>query len=181
MAFFDGTWSGYLGVNRDDHNGGINFPIHVGTNSANGNGARLTSGGTWTNASSRQFKEKFRQLDGREVLEKIGDLPAESWEYRGTGERHIWPCSQDFLERFDVGVLTDDGSRDTEYLAAGDVAGVALVGVKELYRITQELETKTEQLQTLRAELTQLRELVNLLLAERDQNGETDNKLAANR
>ena len=52
VMFYDSTNPGRLGVNRDDHDGGVNYPIHVGTSSANGNGAYLSKTGQWTNGSS---------------------------------------------------------------------------------------------------------------------------------
>lgn len=171
VVFFGSSYSGRLGINRDDHNGGINYPIHVGTSTSNGNGAYLTNGGTWTNGSSREFKEDFQQLDGKEVLKLIEDLPMESWEYKGTGERHIWPCAEDFHEAFDVGVLKEDGTRDTKYLAAGDVAGVALAGVKQLAKENQEL----------RERIVQLEALVETLLAQQDGSNEPKAEFGMNK
>jgi hypothetical protein len=192
VVFFDGLYSGRLGLNRDDHDSaGIGHPIHVGTNTSNGNGAYLTGGGAWTDGSSRTFKENFQQLDGQDMLNRIGKLPIESWEYKGTGERHIWPCAEDFHEAFDVGVLKEDGTRDTKYLAAGDVAGVALVGVQELYRITQELQKKTQEIEELRAQLgeqeqlqgrvAQLEALVETILAQQSSSKSGTDELALDR
>jgi hypothetical protein len=164
----------------------------VGADAIDGNGAYLSGGGAWTNGSSREFKENFQTLDGKELLQRISAMPIQAWEYKGTGERHIWPCAEDFHEQFDVGVLQDDGTRDTKYLAAGDIAGVALVGVQELYRMTGELEKKSEelarmtnvlqqksqQLDELQAEVAQLRSLVETLLADKYRSGEGGDKLA---
>jgi hypothetical protein len=171
VVFFNGSYDGRLGVNRDYHDGGINHPIHVGTDGTDGNGAHLTAGGVWTNGSSRSFKENFQTLDGADVLQRIDRLPMEVWEYRGTGERHIWPCAEDFHEQFDVGVITEDGTRDTEYLAAGDIAGVALAGVKELARENRELRGRIEQLES----------LVEALLAQQTGSGGNSDELAVNR
>jgi len=146
VAFFDGAHPGRLGINHDDREGGIDYPIHVGTTFTNGNGARLTSGGTWTDASSRAFKENGQPLDGGELLEKISSLAVEPWQYKGSDERHIWPYAEDFVEAFDVGTLREDGSRENQYLASGDVAGVALAGVKELAQQNQELMQIIEEL-----------------------------------
>jgi hypothetical protein len=185
IMFYDGSNSGRFGVNRDETDGGLSYPIHVGTNTGNGNGAYLTAGGTWTNGSSRMFKERFEQLDGGEVLDLIETLPAQSWEYAGTGERHIWPCAEDFHRAFDVGALNEDGVRDTMYLAAGDVAGVALVGVKELYRMTRQLQQTTEQLhartmeiEELRAEMAQMQALIEVILAKQKVSGDDTDHLA---
>jgi hypothetical protein len=146
VVFFDGSNSGRLGINRDDRDGGISHPIHVGTDGSNGNGAHLTAGGTWQNGSSRTFKENFRPLGRQELLVKISRMPVEAWQYKDSDERHIGPVGEDFVEAFDVGTIKEDGTRDSQYLAAGDVAGVALAGVKELAQQNQELRQIIEQL-----------------------------------
>jgi hypothetical protein len=128
--------SGFLVINRLDGD----FPIHVGTNPGNGNGARLTGGGVWTNGSSRSFKERFVQYRPAEVLEKILQLPVEGYFYKGTEEYHITPMAEDFYRLFGTGVheiietdstgqLVRRPNPDVDkYLAASDVAGVALLG-----------------------------------------------------
>jgi hypothetical protein len=146
VAFFDGSYYGNLGINRDDREGGINYPIHVGTNTNNGNGAYLSNGGTWTGTSSRLFKENFQSLDGEELLLKITNMPVLAWEYKNSDERHIGPMAEDFVEAFDVGTIREDGTRENKYLASGDVAGVALAGVKELIQQNQELRQTIEEL-----------------------------------
>ena len=132
--------SGFLVINRLDGD----YPIHVGTNTNNGNGAYLTNGGTWTNGSSRSFKERFVQYNPQEVLQKILALPVEGYYYKGTEEYHITPMAEDFYAAFGTGVreIIETDSTGTlvrrpnpevsKYLAASDVAGVALLGVKAL-------------------------------------------------
>jgi hypothetical protein len=132
--------SGFLVINRLDGD----HPIHVGTDNTNGNGAHLTAGGVWTNGSSRSFKERFVQYRPAEVLEKIRQLPVEGYFYKGTEEYHITPMAEDFYRLFGTGVReiieTDSTGQlvrrpnpDVDkYLAASDVAGVALLGVKAL-------------------------------------------------
>ena len=150
VVFFDSFRSGRLGVNRDDRDGGINFPIHVGTSTSNGNGAYLTNGGVWTIGSSREFKENFQHIDGRELIKTISNMRVEAWQYKDSEERHIGPVAEDFVAAFDVGVVREaDGHREDKYLAASDVAGVALVGVQELAKKNQELRHRIEQLESL--------------------------------
>jgi len=152
VGFFESVNHGRLGINRDDRDGGINYPIHVGTSSANGNGAYLTAGGTWTSTSSRAKKDRFEPLDGAEILDRLAAIPIEAWQYKGTNERHIGPVSEDFVAAFNVGTTHEDGSRDNEYLSHGDVAGVALAAIKELNKKTEkisELEDKVARLEAL--------------------------------
>ena len=146
VAFFDGANSGRLGINRDDREGGINHPIHVGTNATNGNGAHLTAAGTWQLGSSRAIKENFEMLDSDILIKAISNLNVQAWNYKGSDERHIGPMAEDFVEAFDVGTIREDGTRENKYLASVDVAGVALAGVKELIQQNQELRQTVEEL-----------------------------------
>jgi len=148
VALFDGEHDGRLGLNRDDDDGGINHPIHVGTDGSNGNGAHLTAGGVWTNASSRMKKEGFQPLDGEALLNKVASMPVESWQYKGTDERHIGPVAEDFVAAFDVGTTIDGGKRDDEHLSYGDVAGVALASVQALLEKIERLETRIAELES---------------------------------
>jgi hypothetical protein len=152
VVFFNGNTHGRLGLNRDDRDT-ISHIIHVGTDGSNGNGAHLTFGGTWTNGSSRTFKENFQSLDSQELLAKISGLPVQEWNYKGSDERHIGPVSEDFVQAFDVGTVRSDGIRDNKYLSPGDVAGVALAGVKELIQENQELKKAVEELKQQIADL----------------------------
>jgi len=153
VVFFDGGYSGYLSINCDDRDGGWNTPIYVGTNSGNGNGAFLSGGGAWTSGSSRTFKQNAQPLDSEQLLAKISSLDVEAWQYKDSDERHIWPYAEDFVEAFDVGIVREDGTRENQYLSAGDVAGVALAGVKELAQQNQELRQIIEELRQRIAEL----------------------------
>jgi hypothetical protein len=167
VVFFDGSDHGRLGINRDDEDGGILYPVHVGTNTNNGNGAHLTAGGTWVDGSSRSFKENLESLDGRQLLEKVAALPVQAWNYKGTDERHIGPMAEDFVAAFDVGTTSEvDGRRIDRYLAARDVAGVALIGVQELYRMVRAQETIANELEETKTELAENRQLISELRRE---------------
>lgn len=93
--------------------------------------AKLTTGGTWTNASDRNIKENITVLKGEEVLEKINALDVPRWKYKNTEEYHIGPMAQDFYKLFQTG--TDDKTISTI-----DPAGVALIGVKQLAKNAKE-------------------------------------------
>jgi hypothetical protein len=127
-------------VNRLDGD----YPIHVGTNATNGNGAYLTAGGVWTNASSRAKKDRFTPLSPHEVLEKIRSLPVEGWYYKGTNEYHIGPYAEDFYRLFQTG--TQDHPESPSYLASSDVAGVALLGVQALAEHQRHQQSEQEVL-----------------------------------
>jgi hypothetical protein len=155
----------------------------VGSGSTNGNGACLTTGGVWTNASDRFKKEHFETLDNSDILDKIGQLPVTRWNYKGSSEQHIGPVAQDFYTLFHVG--TDDKTISTI-----DPSGIALAGIQGLYSKWKEAETVIQhqqaQLQAQQAELaaqqTQINQLLekvnNLAAAVNECNGESKTSAA---
>ncbi len=168
VGLFDGENSGLLAINHDTDDGPISYPIEVGTNSANGNGAHLTAGGVWTNASSKEFKENYTPLDRQELFEKIKSLNIEGWNYRSSEEYHIGPYAEEFVKAFDVGTIDEQtGERVNTYLAAGDVAGVALAGVKGLLaenaRLKEQLALNRSQTEDLRKRVKKLEQALEIL------------------
>ena len=90
------------------------------------NGAHLTAGGAWTNASDRNGKENFTAVDAQEVLAQVVSLPVTAWNYRSEpGVKRIGPMAQDFHAAFGVGA--DDRS-----IATVDADGVALAAIQGL-------------------------------------------------
>ena len=125
----------------------------VGSNSSNGNGAYLSNGGTWTNASDRNKKENFRRLDGDAILKKISRLPLTRWNYKGQSEQHIGPVAQDFYRIFQVG-------ENDRTISTIDPSGIALIGVQELYKKWKTAEKRIETLQsTIQSQEERLRRL----------------------
>ncbi len=130
MSFGDGDVVGWaFGRNSTS----VNNALQVGYTSANGNGAYLTAGGTWTNTSSRMKKENFSELNGNDLLQKISKLPIQKWKYKGTNEYHIGPVAEDFYELFDLGI-------DDTGISTVDPAGIALAAIKELIIENEEMK-----------------------------------------
>jgi len=105
-----------------------------------------------------------------EVLEKILQLPVEGYFYKGTEEYHITPMAEDFYRLFGTGVheiietdstgqLVRRPNLDVDkYLAASDVAGVALLGIQALHEENAQLR---QQVSDIRMEDAQLRQRVS--------------------
>ncbi|MDH3745128.1 MAG: tail fiber domain-containing protein [Acidobacteriota bacterium] len=110
----------------------------------------LEIAGTLTENSSRDFKEGFAALDGREILAQVADLPVIEWSYKNQESRHIGPMAEDFHSAFGLG-LTNKG------LAPRDLAGVTLAALQGLNEVVEEKDSEIEQL---RRELAELRSLV---------------------
>ncbi|MFZ2235074.1 MAG: tail fiber domain-containing protein, partial [Dokdonella sp.] len=106
-------------------------------------GAYLSTGGTWTNASSRSLKTGFESVDPLTVLSKLADLPLSTWLYKNSVEgRHLGPTAEDFKAAFELG---GDGTS----IATVDADGVALAAIQGL---NQKLEKENAEL---RADLDQ--------------------------
>jgi hypothetical protein len=105
-------------------------------------GAYLAPGsGTWTAASDRNVKENFRAVDGKEVLERVAQMPIQTWNYKTQDPsiRHLGPMAQDFKAAFGVGE-SDTG------ITTVDADGVALAAIQGLNRKLEEKETEIQQL-----------------------------------
>ncbi len=118
------------------------YALQVGSGAGNGNGAYLTTGGAWTNASDRNKKENFITLDGADILDRICRLPITRWNYKGEQiiNTHIGPMAQDFYKMFHTG-------NDSLAISSIDPAGVALVGVQQLQKENEALKLKLEKLE----------------------------------
>ena len=130
-------------------------------------GVRLDPDATnWTgfSTSDKSLKHNIRQMDGRDVLNRLVQIPISRWAYRSQDPRieHIGPMSQDFHAAFGVGA--DDRHIDTV-----DADGVALAAIQGLYELVKEKDAKIiaqqEQIATLEARLAALEAIVS---SERD-------------
>lgn len=134
-------------------------PFVVGTDSTNGNGAYVTPGGTWTDASSRFFKEGFATVNPGDILAKLVALPIQTWNYRGSEAegRHLGPVAEDFADAFGLGA-------DGQHISTVDANGVALVAIQGLnQKLEGENATLRTQLAEMQARLDALASKVELL------------------
>jgi hypothetical protein len=136
------TRSGKVGsLFLSDANGGfqLSAPSLVGSNSylRASNGALLSAGGVWTNASSRELKEGFAAIDAGAILAKVLSLPITTWTYKASSEgTHIGPVAEDFKETFGF-------AGDGKSIPTVDADGVALAAIQGL---NAKLETENTQL-----------------------------------
>ena len=101
------------------------------------NGARLTAGGTWTNGSSRLFKEGFAAINVGDVLSKVVSMPITRWTYRNSSEgAHVGPMAEDFQAAFGLG-------SDDQHIATVDADGIALAAIQGL---NEKLESENAEL-----------------------------------
>lgn len=107
-------------------------------------GALLTTGGVWQNASDVNRKQDFRDISGSDILDKLREMPVQSWSYRTEDAtvRHLGPTSQDFRKAFGLG-------SDSLSIGTVDADGVSLVAIKAL---DEKSRTQQSALGDLRAE-----------------------------
>ena len=112
--------------------------------------AKLSNGGTWTNASDKRLKENIEALDRNKILEKINQLTIAKWNYKADHSRkYIGPMAQDFFELFGVG--------DDTTISTIDPAGVALLGVQAL---SEKMEVLKEQNKDLQEQIDELKHVI---------------------
>ena len=140
----------------------IGKAFQVGDDSTNGNGAYLTSGGVWTNASSIDFKTDIRRLSSSDLLSSINQLLVAKWRYKDTNEYHIGPFAEQFKKIFSLGVENDD-----KHISTMDIAGVSIIGIQELTSLVSELQSEnkelTQEINELKSRLTEMEEKLDFL------------------
>ncbi|MBL7999056.1 MAG: hypothetical protein JNL32_10510, partial [Candidatus Kapabacteria bacterium] len=160
IYFFNNSdWGKFL-FNTENINAADVFKVGE-TGGSNGNGARLTTGGTWTNASSRTLKDRFKTLDSSIVLQKVKQLELKGWFYKGLNEYHIGPFAEDFFSAFGTGTL--DNPENNKTVASLDVAGVALYSSQQLIKQNEAQEKRINELEEELASLKKERQDAKLV------------------
>jgi hypothetical protein len=121
------------------------FPLTVGDNGTNGNGAHVTAGGTWTNGSSREFKQDIRSLDAGEAMSALAGLEPVRFRYTLEPEEEY------------VGFIAEDvpelvATNSHKYLSPMDIVAVLTKVAQEQQQTLQEQQQALlEQLATIEA------------------------------
>ena len=140
--------------------GGVRFVSGVDSNGVPVAGVSLPAGsGSWTTLSDRNAKTHFAPVNPRELLDRLAQLPIQSWNYKSQSEpvRHIGPSAQDFHAAFTVG-------EDDQHIATVDADGVALAAIQGL---NQKLEEQLKETEVELAALKQRLAAIEKLLASR--------------
>ena len=105
-----------------------------------GNGAYLSTGGSWTNSSARASKTGFAPINPMSILEKVVAMPITTWTYRNAQAEgtHMGPVAEDFKASFGL-------SGDGKSIGTVDADGVALAAIQGL---NQKLESENAALRS---------------------------------
>ncbi len=116
----------------------------------------------WTYTSDRNAKERFLPVDGSKVLERLMTIPVTSWNFVDQDVarfRHYGCAAQDFFAAFGHDGLGTIGSETT--LTGSDVDGILMAAIQGMHDLLMEKEA---EINALRAEMDELRQLVESLL-----------------
>jgi hypothetical protein len=142
-----------------------NHPLRLVTNSAArmtlnsdnsvamANGASLTAGGVWTDASSRLLKENIMSLTSEEALLALADLSPVKFNYRGVpSEGHVGFIAEDVPELV--------ATRDRKGLSPMDIVAMLTKVVQEQQKTIQDQQNSfLEQRKTIQELAEKIRKL----------------------
>ena len=107
-----------------DYNGNVgfggapNYPLHMA------NGAYVSAGGTWTDASSRDYKDDIAELGADAAVSTLAGLNPVTFKYKaGEDERHVGFIAEDVPELV--------ATKDRKGMSPMDVVAVLTKVVKE--------------------------------------------------
>jgi hypothetical protein len=130
--------SGFTGVG----NSAPTAPFMVGNSTTNGNGAHVTAGGTWTNGSSRAFKEHIEELTAEDAIAAVAALKPVRYNYiKEKDEQYVGFIAEDVPE------LVAQTSTDRHYLSPMDIVATLTKVVQEQQKTIDQLSKKVEQLE----------------------------------
>ena len=122
--------AGYVGIGTTSPS----YPLQMGS------GAHVSSGGVWTNASSREYKESIRALSAKEAMDTLKGLNPVKFSYKVTSDEQ------------NVGFIAEDApdlvaTKDRKGMSPMDVVAVLTKVVQEQQRTIAELSRKVAKLE----------------------------------
>jgi hypothetical protein len=110
-------------------------PLHMAS------GAHVTTGGVWTNASSRSFKQNIESLESEEAAATLAALDPVKFEYKADPtEKHVGFIAEDV-----PGLLATSGRTG---LSPMDIVAVLTKVVQQQQQTIAELQARVAQLET---------------------------------
>jgi hypothetical protein len=116
------------------------YPLQVGTNGTNGNGARVTVGGVWQDGSSRDFKDNIQSLSTEKALETMKNLTPVTYAYKlDPSEKHVGFIAEDVPDLV--------ATQDRKHLSPMDIVAVLTKVVQEQNKMIEALSAKIDMLE----------------------------------
>ncbi|KJU86829.1 conserved hypothetical protein, secreted [Candidatus Magnetobacterium bavaricum] len=108
------------------------YPLHMGS------GAYVTTGGVWTNASSREYKKDIQSLTSEDAMLAFNKLEPVSFKYKTDDEQHIGFIAEDVPDIV--------ASKDRKGLSPMDVVALLTKVVQEQQKTIAELKEEVKAL-----------------------------------
>ncbi|MBF0465793.1 MAG: tail fiber domain-containing protein [Nitrospirae bacterium] len=130
-------WCNAMIINKDLHVGigttSPTYPLHMGS------GAYVTTGGVWTNASSRAYKEHIKELSSEKALEAFEQLKPVTFNYKtDKSDKHIGFIAEDVPEIV--------ATKDRKGLSSMDVVALLTKVVQEQQKTIASLSKEVKEL-----------------------------------
>lgn len=119
--------------------------VGIGTNSPGfplemGSGAHVTTGGVWTNASSRAYKEKITNLSTEEALSAFQNLNPVKYNYKNeTDEEYVGFIAEDVPELV--------ATKDRKSLSPMDIVAIMTKVVQQQQAVISQLQERMVELE----------------------------------
>jgi hypothetical protein len=176
LTSVDGDFNTFIGHSADASSGSLNNATAIGYNAVVDASNKVRIGNTsvtviegqvdFTYTSDKNKKENFNNINSEKVLQKLGNLNIQSWNYKHDPQeiRHYGPTAQEFFEAFGNDGVGNIGSDTT--LTGSDVNGINMIAIQALEKRTTQLKEKLSEIEILRDQLTQLRQENQTMKAE---------------
>ncbi|MBF0338968.1 MAG: tail fiber domain-containing protein [Nitrospirae bacterium] len=109
------------------------YPIHMGS------GAYVTTGGVWTNASSREYKKDIQSLTSEDAMLAFNKLEPVSFKYKTDDEHHIGFIAEDVPDIV--------ATQDRKGLSPMDMVAILTKVVQEQQKTIAELSDRVKSLE----------------------------------
>ncbi len=120
------------------------YPLHMGS------GAYVTTGGVWTNASSREYKKDIHSLTSEDAMLAFNKLEPVSFKYKTDNEQHIGFIAEDVPDIV--------ATKDRKGLSPMDVVALLTKVVQEQQKTIAELKDQQRIIVELKEEVRALKE-----------------------
>jgi len=129
-ATFSITVEGNVGIGKYP----ASHPLHMGS------GAYCSTGGTWTDASSREYKENIETLTAHEAVDTLKELRPVKFRYKNDPEdKHVGFIAEDVPDLV--------ASKDRKGMSSMDVVAVLTKVVQEQQKTIADLSRKVAELE----------------------------------
>ncbi|MBF0537596.1 MAG: tail fiber domain-containing protein [Nitrospirae bacterium] len=109
------------------------YPLHMGS------GAYVTTGGVWTNASSREYKENIEELSANDAMLAFNDLKPVTFNYKtDKTDTHIGFIAEDVPDIV--------ATKDRKGLSPMDMVALLTKVVQEQQKLVQEQQKTIAEL-----------------------------------